>query len=190
MQFISVFCGSSKGHHPIYATVAANLGKLLAEENITLVYGGGNVGLMGILADAMLEKEGKVIGVIPEFLDKWEVGHHGITELIILDNMHQRKEKMYEMSDGYIIMPGGFGTMDEFFEILTWKQLHLHTSPIGILNINGYYDILLQQVDKMVKEGFVRAENLELMVVDADPTVLLEKMKAHKTASVTGKWVG
>ena len=189
MKSIAVFCGSSKGNQPIYTETAANLGKLLAQENITLVYGAGNVGLMGILADAALAENGTVIGVIPEFLDKWEVGHHGITEIIILKDMHQRKAKMYAISDGYIILPGGFGTMDEFFEILTWKQLHLHQSPIGILNVNGYYDFLLKQMDSMVKAGFVSPANRALVYESNDMKALLEMMRNHEDKSLEGKWV-
>lgn len=156
---ICVFCGSSSGKNPIYANAAKELGSLIAKGNHTLVYGGGNVGLMGILADAVLEDNGKVIGVIPKFLMDWEVGHAGLTSLEIVTSMHERKKRMADLSDAFVAIPGGWGTLEEIAEILTWKQLGLLTQPVGILNIYGFFDPLLAQMKSMVNEGFLREEN-------------------------------
>src|SRR5882672_9757240 len=143
---ICVFCGSSKGLNPVYANSARELGSLLALQQHTLVYGGGNVGLMGIVADAALEKNGRVVGVIPEFLMQKEVGHRGLTELEVVPSMHERKKRMADLSDAFIAMPGGWGTLDETAEILTWKQLGLIHQPVGLLSVNGFFDALLQQM--------------------------------------------
>lgn len=177
MKSICVFCGSSKGHSSFYADVASELGKAFAKRSIQLVYGAGNVGLMGVIADALLDEGGEVLGVIPNFLKEKEVCHTELTELVVTETMHQRKWVMEERSDAVIVMPGGFGTMDEFFEILTWKQLRLHAKPIGILNVDGYFDHLLAMVRHMVKEGFVRESNLELFTVSDSIEELLEKMQ-------------
>ena len=177
MKSICVFCGSSKGLSPFYAELAHNVGRGLAEKNIRLIYGAGNIGLMGELADAALKAGGQVTGVIPNFLKLKEVCHMGLTELVVTETMHDRKWIMDERSDGVIVMPGGFGTLDEFFEILTWKQLNLIVKPIGILNVNGFYDPLLAHCQKMVEEGFVRKTNLSLFCVADNLEDLLEKMK-------------
>ncbi len=188
MKNIAVYCGSSKGINPIYTTATQKLGKLLAQRKINLIYGAGNVGLMGVLADEMLEQHAKVVGVIPQFLKDWEVAHQGLTELIVVDTMHQRKQIMADRSDGVIALPGGFGTLDELFEMLTWGQLHLHAYPIGILNINGYYDYLVQHLDKMVVEGFLSAKNRAMVQISSNPEELLESMESY-VAIEEGKWV-
>lgn len=188
MNSICVFCGSSKGLSPKYSETAAQLGEEMADRNIELVYGAGNIGLMGVIADAVLENDGRVLGVIPHFLKAREVCHKGLTKLVVTDTMHQRKQIMADRSDAIIVMPGGFGTLDEFFEILTWKQLRLHKMPIGILNMEGYFDLLLGQIQYMVKEGFVRESNLELFVVSDSVESLLEQMENHKT-SLEDKWL-
>ena len=188
MKSICVFCGSNKGQNPIYSDQTIALGKLLAAKGITLVYGAGSVGLMGILADTMLENDATVIGVIPDFLLKKEVGHMGLTELHVSETMHQRKQKMADLSDGFMVLPGGTGTMDEFFEIFTWGQLALHQKPFGILNINGYYDGLIQFINTMVKERFLSESNQSMLHIDSDPEELLKKMNAYTPPS-EDKWL-
>ncbi|MEO8150111.1 MAG: TIGR00730 family Rossman fold protein [Bacteroidia bacterium] len=179
MKSIAVFCGSSKGNDPIYTKVANELGKYLAQQKIGLVYGGGNIGLMGIIADAVLQSGGKVTGVIPHFLMKKEVGHTGLTELILVDTMHQRKQIMCDRADAFITMPGGFGSMDELFEILTWKQLGLHNKPIGVLNVNGYYDHLVALINHMNCEQFVPDKTKELVIIDDSIEGLMAKLLSH-----------
>ncbi|MFM2286836.1 MAG: hypothetical protein RLZZ543_2333 [Bacteroidota bacterium] len=176
MKSIVVYCGSRKGNRPAYAQAAAVLGKSLAERNIRLVYGGGNVGLMGITANAVMDNGGQVLGVIPGFLNDLEVGHYGITELVVVDNMHQRKLRMYEEADGIITLPGGFGTMEEIFEMLTWGQLGMHQKPIGILNVDGYYDALVAQADRMVADDFLSERNRAMLIVESTPEALLERL--------------
>lgn len=177
IKSVAVFCGASSGINPLYKEEATRLGKFIAENNYQLIFGGGKVGLMGVVADAVLQEGGKVIGVIPEFLLKMEVGHTALTELIIVDTMHQRKQKMCELADAFVTIPGGFGSMDELFEILTWKQLGLHNKPIGILNVNNYYTHLLQLIHHMNNEKFVSDNTLKLVVDDATITGLFSKMK-------------
>lgn len=177
MKSICVFCGANTGFDPLYREVARSTGRLLAQQKIRLVYGAGNIGLMGILADAALEAGGEVLGIIPEFLKEAEVCHAGLTELILTKTMHQRKQAMEVNSDGVIVLPGGFGTLDEFFEILTWRQLRLHNKPIGLLNVNGFYDHLLAHVHHMCKEGFLKDSNLALITVSDNLSDLLEKMR-------------
>ena len=155
MKSIAVFCGASMGNDNTIISEAYALGKTLAQQNITLVYGAAKIGIMGTVANGALENNGKVIGVIPHFLKTKEIVSVGLTELIVTNNMHDRKVKLYEKSDGFIIIPGGFGTMDEFFEISTWGQLGLHTKPIGILNTSGYYNGLISQFKTMVEKGFL-----------------------------------
>ncbi|MES2702883.1 MAG: TIGR00730 family Rossman fold protein [Bacteroidota bacterium] len=155
MKSIVVFCGSAEGYDESYREAAMELGAMLAERKIRIVYGGAKVGLMGAVADGALENGGEVIGVIPSFLQTTEVAHEGLTELITVATMHERKLKMYELSDGIIAMPGGWGTMEELFEMLTWSQLGLHRKPVGLLNINGFYDALKALCDNMVTEGFL-----------------------------------
>ncbi|WP_282042997.1 TIGR00730 family Rossman fold protein [Winogradskyella flava] len=179
MKSISVFCGSSEGNDSKIISEAYALGKTLAQSDITLVYGAAKIGIMGTVAQGTLDANGKIIGVIPHFLKTKEIVHTELTELIVTDNMHDRKVIMYDKSDGFIIIPGGFGTMDEFFEITTWGQLGLHTKPIGILNVNGYYDALITQCKMMVARGFLKQENLDAVVVDTTIAGLLKKMKNY-----------
>lgn len=188
MKSICVYCGSSKGFSSDYSDAATELGKTLADKKIQLVYGAGNVGLMGVIADAVLKEGGHVLGVIPRFLKEWEVCHDGLTELIVTETMHERKSIMEKRSDGIIMMPGGFGTLDEFFEILTWKQLKLHNMPIGVLNVNGYYDSIMEHVRKMSKEGFLKESNLDLFCISSTVEGLLQKMAASGSVG-GGKWV-
>lgn len=188
MRRICVFCGSSKGQDTLYTQAAQKMGRALVQRNLGMVYGAGNVGLMGVIADEMLSHDAEVIGVIPDFLMKKEVGHTGLSELIVVDTMHQRKALMAEKSDGFISMPGGFGTLDETFEIMTWAQLGLHQCPVGLLNTKGYYDPMLRMLDHMVAEGFLRAENRAMLLSDNDPDRLLDKMEAYQAPDVE-KWL-
>ena len=188
MKSVSVFCGSSSGTDNTIINEAYDLGKELANQKIKLVYGGAQIGIMGQVAKGVLDHNGKVLGVIPDFLKKKEVVHNGLTELITTQNMHDRKVVMYEKSDGFIILPGGLGTMDEFFEITTWGQIGLHNKPIGILNINGYYDALITQVKVMVERGFLKQDNLDVILVDTTIAGLFEKMNKFKIAPVP-KWI-
>ncbi len=183
MDSIAVFCASSLGNSGVYAASARQVGTLLAENNITLVYGGGRAGLMGVVADAVMQQGGKAIGVIPRFLATAEIAHHGLTELILVDSMHERKLRMSELCEGVMALPGGFGTLEELTEMLTWSQLQLHYKPIGILNVNGYYDFLQQMFDHMVQEGLLKQENRALAVFSEDPRMLLEQMRLHGEAS-------
>jgi uncharacterized protein (TIGR00730 family) len=188
MKRITVFCGSSFGTEAIYEQQAILLGKTLAAQNIDLVYGGANVGLMGAVADGALSGGGKVFGVLPNFLQQKEIAHTQLTELILVETMHERKTKMDELSDGVIALPGGFGTMEEFFEMLTWAQLGLHKKPIAILNINGFYDDLISLLQTMVNKGFLKEVNQKMLLISDDITDLLEQMKNYKAPTVA-KWI-
>tara|TARA_R110002012_G_scaffold24960_1_gene82871 strand:+ start:1449 stop:2030 length:582 start_codon:yes stop_codon:yes gene_type:complete len=180
MKNIAVFCGSSLGTDKSLIESTYHLGKTLAIKCMTLVYGGARIGLMGKVAQGCLDHNGKVIGVIPEFLQTREIVSNDLSELITTKNMHDRKVLMYQKSDGFIIIPGGFGTMDEFFEISTWGQLGLHSKPIGILNTSGFYDDLLSQAKKMVNLGFLAEANLNAILVSDHIEDLLEQMKRFK----------
>ena len=188
MKRITVFCGSSFGIEDIYKSEATALGKVLAQKGIELVYGGANVGLMSAVADGVLREGGKVIGVLPHFLQSKEIAHEGLTELILVDNMHERKTKMNELCDGVIALPGGFGTLEEFFEMLTWAQLGLHKKPIAILNIDGFYDALKVLIQVMVDKGFLKAVNQEMLLVSDNIEDLITKMSEY-TAPEVGKWI-
>ena len=177
MQSIVVYCGSNFGKKPVYSQSAYALGEELAKRKIKVIYGGGNMGLMGRVADGAMENSGSVTGIIPNFLASLEVAHKTLTELHFVETMHERKAKMVAMSDGVIALPGGYGTFDELFEILTWAQLRIFEGPIGILNINGYYDLLLLQLDKMVEEGFLHENNRQLLIVSDDAVTLLNEME-------------
>jgi uncharacterized protein (TIGR00730 family) len=166
---VCVFCGSNTGLNPVYADSARKLGSLMAQNRISLIYGGGNVGIMGILADAVMEAGGEVIGIIPDFLVKREVGHRGITRLEIVDSMHERKQRMADLADAFIAFPGGWGTLEELAEILTWKQLGLISDPIILLNINQFFSPLLHQMRLMAEEGFLRPEYLSNLQVAITP---------------------
>lgn len=165
MNSLVVYCGSSVGKNPIYNEVATELGKKMATHNIRLIYGGGGFGLMGNVANAVLENNGEVTGVIPNFLADLEVAHKTLTEIHFVETMHERKFKMVQLSKGVIALPGGYGTLDELFEILAWRQLKLYDGPIGIINTNGYYDLMIQQLDRMVADGFLKVENRALLLV-------------------------
>ncbi|MAG55892.1 MAG: TIGR00730 family Rossman fold protein [Planctomycetes bacterium] len=174
MAAICVFCGSRTGERERYARTADDVGRLLAERGVDLVYGGGSIGLMGRCADAALAAGGNVIGVIPTLLHQVEIAHAGITSMEVVDGMMPRKERMMELSDGFVCLPGGYGTFDELLEVVTWAQLRLHEKPIGILDTDGFYQPFLALVDHLVAEGFVNAENRELMIVRDDPAALLD----------------
>lgn len=177
---LCIFCGSSTGYLPAYADAARDLGKILAQQSHSLVYGGGNIGLMGIIADSVLENKGEVIGVIPDFLLQREVGHRGISRLEVVNSMHERKKRMADLSHAFIALPGGWGTLDEMAEILTWKQLGLIHQPVGLLNINGFFDPLLEQMRVMVQAGFLRAENFDSLIVESSVEKLLSLISSRK----------
>lgn len=193
MKRICVFCGSNAGHDPRYRAEAEALGHLLAARNIELVYGGGNIGLMGAVADACLADGGTVIGVIPEALMGKEVSgrhvdHRALTRMEVVDSMHTRKARMAELADGFIALPGGFGTFEEFCEILTWGQLGFHVKPMGLLNVNGFYDPLLALFDRAVEEGFLRPQNRAMALAEANLERLLDAMAGYRPESVS-KWL-
>lgn len=177
LKSIAVYCGASMGVDPVYADVARGLAQVLVEHNIALVYGGGKVGLMGVIADELLRLGGDVTGVIPQALLAREVGHAGLTRLFVVKDMHERKAMMAQLSDGFIAMPGGMGTLEELFEMLTWAQLGIHAKPVGLLNVNGFYDGLIAFVAQQHAAGFVRAEHVGLMMSETDPTALLQRLR-------------
>ena len=184
MQTIAVFCGASLGFNEIYRREAIALGNFFAEQNITMVYGGGKIGMMGTIANAMLQKNGKVIGVIPHLLRHEEVAHSDISEMHVVQSMSKRKVKISKMVDGYIALAGGFGTLDEIFEALTLGQLAIENKPIGILNTNKFFDPLLQQLDVMVAEGFLRPENRAMLLVSDSIAELFQKMQDYQAPKV------
>jgi uncharacterized protein (TIGR00730 family) len=189
VKSICVFCGSSPGKDPAYADAARLLGRTLAERNITLVYGGGHVGLMGVVADAALEGGGEVIGVMPKSLVEREIGHKGLARLHVVASMHERKALMSDLSEGFIALPGGNGTLEEFFEVLTWAQLGEHGKPCGLLNVAGYFDPLLAVFDNMVVQEFLRPEHRKLVLLEEDPSSLIEKFESYEPPK-TIKWIG
>jgi uncharacterized protein (TIGR00730 family) len=188
MRRVCVFCGSSVGNNPTYQDAARTLGRLLAERGIGLVYGGGAVGLMGVIADAAIEAGGTVIGVIPQALFDREIGHGGVTDLRIVDSMHTRKAMMADLSDAFIAMPGGVGTFEEFFEAVTWTQLGLHRKPCGLLNVAGFYTPLALFIDQAVSEGFIKPIHRAAIVVDSDPARLLTSLDKIELPDVP-KWI-
>lgn len=188
LQRLCIFCGSNSGYRAIYRDAASALGRLIAQRGIDLVDGGGNVGLMGTLANAALAANGRVIGVMPQSLIAREVGHAGLTEMRIVGSMHERKALMVELADGFIALPGGHGTLDELCEVLTWAQLGIHTKPCGILNVNGYYDALLALFAHAVDEGFLKAIHSDMIVVEPDPSALLARMEKAPAVAVS-KWI-
>ena len=188
LRRVCVYLGSSVGENPVYRETARRVGELLATSGIGLVYGGGNVGLMGILADAALEAGGEVIGVIPQALVDREIAHTGLTELHVVASMHERKALMAELADGFVALPGGAGTLEELIEIYTWSQLGLHDKPMGVVNVNGYYDGLAALLDHALHEGFLRDEHRAAMHAEATPEALLERFAGWKP-SVLGKWL-
>ena len=188
MKRITVFCGSSSGSDDKYINQAFLLGQTLAKQNIELIYGGAKVGLMGAVADGTLNGGGRVIGVMPDFLKSVEIAHEGLSELIWVESMHQRKTRMNELCDGVIALPGGFGTLEEFFEMLTWAQLGLHKKPIAILNIDGFYDSLLGLIQTMVDKGFLKEANQRMILVSDNIDDLLNRMHNY-VAPAVGKWI-
>ena len=188
IKTISVYCGSSLGKDKIYLDKAKELGEVIIENQMNLVYGGGNIGLMGVIANTVLQLGGRVTGVLPHFLNKKEVGNLDVDELILVESMHERKKTISDLSDGFIAMPGGFGTLEEVAEMLTWTQLGLSIKPIGLLNVNGYYDNLLAQFNHMVEEGFLKKENRKMVVDDPEPAELIKKMLAYSPVD-TPKWM-
>ena len=185
---IAVYCGSNNGRDPAYMEAARALAESMARQNLTLVYGGGNIGLMGVMANTMLVNGGKAIGVIPHKLADLELAHEGLTELHLVETMHQRKAMMAELADAVIALPGGLGTMEELFEAMTWTQLGYHAKPCGLVNTDGYYDALLQFMDHMVKEHFVRHVHRELLRVNHSPVELIEQLKTVDLSQAS-KWV-
>lgn len=188
MKSICVFCGSVMGKNPIYKQTAHELGLFLVKNQLRLVYGGGKVGLMGVLADAVMQNGGKVVGVIPQFLIELEVAHSRLSEQIMVKTMHERKKRMTDMADGFIVLAGGIGTMDEFFEILTWAQLGLHKKPVALLNVNGFFDKLLDYLDFAIAEGFVKTQCRQILLVDDKIESLFEKIESYQTTK-TKQWL-
>lgn len=188
MNRICVFCGSNEGANPIFTAAAVEVGEFLVKRDIELVFGGGRVGLMGKIADTVLANGGRVIGVIPESLAQKEVAHAGLTELHVVESMHQRKALMAELSDGFIAMPGGFGTFEEFCEIITWSQLGFHTKPCGLLNSAGFYDDLIRMFDKAAAEEFVRPVHRELVLASGEIETLFELMEKFRPPKLE-KWI-
>ena len=188
MKSVTVFCGSSFGSHEIYKTQAMLVGETLAQRKIKIIYGGAKVGLMGVVADAALRLGGEVIGVLPRFLSSKEIAHERLTELVMVESMHERKTKMHDLSDGIIALPGGFGTMEELFEVLTWAQLGLHTKPIGLLNIDGYYDHLNMLIRTMVEKEFLKEINQKMLLISSSISQLLEIMISYEPP-IVGKWI-
>lgn len=187
MKYISVFCGSSMGNDPIYAEQAKQLGQAIARRNYGLVYGGARVGLMGLVADAALREGGEVIGVLPRFLMDKELQHNSLSQLHIVDTMHERKAKMHELGHAVVALPGGYGTMEELFEVLTWSQLALHNEPVGLLNVDGFYDSLLQLSSTMIEKGFLSDSYRNLLLVDTDVETLIDKLEQY-IPSTNNKW--
>lgn len=184
MNRLAVFCGSKDGASPVFREAAEKLGQALAARDIGLVYGGSRVGTMGAVADATLAAQGQAIGVLPHFLQEKELAHPGLTELHLVHSMHERKAKMSELADGFIILPGGPGTMEEFFEVFTWAQLGLHEKPCGVLNIDGYYDPLIALFDTMERQGFLIPEHRAMLIVESDPDRLLERFATYEAPRV------
>lgn len=189
MKSICVFCGSSSGINTKHLTAAQKLGKVIAKENLTLIYGGGNVGIMGELANTVLKYNAEVIGVIPEDLVAREAALLDVTQLKVVRSMHERKALMAELSNGFIAMSGGIGTLEEFFEIWTWAQLGIHCKPIGLFNVDNYYSKLIEFIYHGVEEKFIRKENLDMIIIDSNPEALIYKMKNYKPV-VVRKWIG
>lgn len=188
LRRICVFCGSSRGRSPAFAAAAVSLGEELVADGLELVYGGGNVGLMGVLADAVLEAGGRVIGVIPRSLVEREVAHFGLSELRVVDSMHERKQLMHELSDAFVALPGGIGTFEELFETLTWGQLGIHAKPCGILDVEGYYRPLVELLDGAVTSELLHAQHRDALLVETDAARLLARLRAHRPPHVE-KWL-
>ena len=188
LKRICVFCGSSAGHSQVYRETAAAVGRLLADRHIGIVYGGGQVGLMGALADGALKADGEIIGVIPKALFEKEIAHGGLRQLCVVDSMHERKALMAELSDAFIALPGGFGTMEEFFEVVTWSQLGIHRKPCGLLNVEGFFDSLLDLCDHAVSQGFLRPVDRALIISEPDPIALIDRVCSVEVP-ISTKWL-
>lgn len=188
VKSICIFCGSASGKHPVYSAAASSVGKLLAERGIEIVYGGGSIGLMGVLADQVLEVGGKITGVIPRALFDKELGHSGLHKLHVVESMHERKAMMASLSDAFLALPGGFGTFEEFFEIITWSQLGIHKKPFGLLNTAGYYDPLLRMCDQAVAEGFIDPQDRARIVSHGEPEVLVRNLLSTQVPPTT-RWL-
>ncbi|WP_242242775.1 TIGR00730 family Rossman fold protein [Bacillus cereus group sp. BfR-BA-01309] len=188
MNSICVFCGSNFGESEEYKNTAEKLGEFLGEKNTTLIYGGGKVGLMGSVANSALQAGGNVVGIIPEFLRDKEIAHQGLTDLIVVDSMHSRKQKMSELADGFIVLPGGYGTYEEMFEVLSWGQIGIHKKPVGLINVDGFFDPLLKMLQHTVDKGFARPENLNLILSSTNIEELFAQMKDYNHV-VVNKWV-
>jgi len=182
LKSVCVFCGSQAGQRPEYEQAARELARVLATHDVGLVYGGGHVGLMGALADAMLARGGRVTGVIPHHLMRPEVAHQELTELIVVDSMHERKRVMADRSDAFIVLPGGYGTLEEMFEMVTWLQLRLQAKPVGVVNVEGYFDSLLRFLEHSAAQGFIRRADWDLLIVEQSPAVLFEQLQLHRAA--------
>jgi uncharacterized protein (TIGR00730 family) len=189
MRRLCVFCGSSPGARPAYGEAAEQLGRLLVAEGIGLVYGGGHVGLMGRLADAVLAEGGEAIGVMPEALVAREIAHTGLSDLRVVGSMHERKALMAELADGFVALPGGLGTVEELFEVYTWAQLGLHRKPCALLDVDGYYEGIARFLEHAVEERFLRAEHRSMLIVERDPRALLDRLERFEPEAVTPKWI-
>jgi uncharacterized protein (TIGR00730 family) len=189
MERICAFCGASPGARPEYAQATTKLARLLAADGIGVVYGGGGVGLMGVLADAVLAEGGEIIGVIPRALVDREIAHRDVTDMRVVGSMHERKALMAELADAFIALPGGIGTIEELFEVYTWAQLGLHRKPCALLNVEGYYDGVAEFLSHAVRERFLRQETRDLLIVERDPAALIERLKAFEPTTLIPKWI-
>ncbi|MEM1174913.1 MAG: TIGR00730 family Rossman fold protein [Pseudomonadota bacterium] len=188
MRRVCVYCGSNRGVRPVYAEAADALATVLVNHDIELVYGGASAGIMGVIADAVLERGGRAHGILPRTLMKKELAHQGLTELHIVNGMHERKSMMAALSDGFIALPGGFGTLEELIEIITWGQLKFHDEPCGLLNVDGYFDSLLAFLDHAEQEGFLKPESRSMLIAESDPVRLIQRFERY-TAPVVEKWI-
>ena len=188
MNRICVFCGSKTGSDPLFLEIAKQLGRVLAVRGLHLVYGGASIGLMGAVADSVIASGGRAVGVIPEAMATKEVAHEGLTEMHVVSSMHERKSMMARLADGFVALPGGFGSFEELLEMITWAQLGIHRKPVGILNVSGYYDPLIQLFERAIEEGFIKPRNRQLFVVEQGPDELLETLLAHKLPEVK-RWI-
>ncbi len=188
MNRICVFCGSKTGSEPLFLEMAIRLGQVLAERGLDLVYGGASIGLMGAVADSVIAGGGKVVGVIPEAMSSKEVAHDGLTEMHVVSSMHERKSMMARLADAFVALPGGFGSFEELLEMITWAQLGIHRKPVGILNVSGYYDPLIQLFERAIEEGFIKPRNRQLFVIEREPDRLLQTLVAHRLPEVK-RWI-
>lgn len=189
MQSICVYCGSSDKMPDIYLQAAAEMGRVIAGRGLRLIYGAGSTGMMGALADAALQAGGEVLGVIPHYFNTPALAHHNLTHLEIVDTLHQRKARMVELADAFIALPGGYGTLEEFFEVLTWAQIGLHQKPVGLLNINGYYNLLLALIEQAQQQGFIYDEHRALFTVEAQPEKLVDALQNHLPPTGLERWL-